>query len=683
VLFFKQEDDLTALLDFNPLNEDNKENLDNRALIELITHHPNLFMKRYKFGCHGKKICPIVMAYFLDASPNVIDLMSDAFPRGKEICTLTSLLMGAPTSVFEKCMLNSEIEETFCDLNYIQIACKFSVGFELIEYLVDRLHPRFLTKPDSGGCTPLFLACENESKLDVIKLLAKKSARSLKVINKREVTVLQIACSKKSASSSIVNFLIDEWPEALGMRDSEGNGPLHAACSFNAELTVIKTLVDKYTGVLSKQNRHGDIPFSIAKKNTETVPAIISLLGVTTFYKKLTEEDGRKDVPKINELIPFICDSHILRIYFTITCTSFRMGYINFREATLLATAGLTEASKTTCNLSRRTFKLVLGEAFKHAIIPVPEMLALDKEAEHYHAIRPTFSDDIWFHINCNTTTSLRKSGDLNDIRLAMRDLMANMRNEKEGSGFVFINFVLAVGSIDDEVGREVKELLNGLMDFGCLKELEVSVGKIGNAGLTDALQSGKCAGEDFLINKSGVNDDALAELTQMFRSPAFFGRGVVFALSFCAKITGKMSFTAATSNAMPSQSPAPHSPVRHTQSVYVPNNRRPVIKRHSSVIGDLPQPTNREPIIDVPQNPGHRRSNSGESMVSGISITSNNRPTMAQRLELLEIEVGLEPSAASFMERLNRIEINLHGETQGRGNILPRITSLEESIFE
>jgi len=712
VLSIKQEDDFFAILDLNPLNEDDKKKLDDRALIELITHHPNLFKKLYKFGCHGKKICPIVMAYFLDASPDAIDLMSEAFPRGKELCPLTALLMSAPNNVFEKSLqtTSTDIEETFCDLCYIQIACKFSVGFELIEYLVDRLHPKFLTKLDSGGCTPLFLACKNESKLEVIKLLAEKSPRSLKVRNKRDVTVLQIACAKKSASISIVNFLIDEWPDALRMCDSDGNYPLHDACSFNAKLTIIKVLVDKYTGVLSIKNRQCHIPFSIAKKNTETDPAIICFLGVTSFYKKLTEKDERADVPKINELVPFVCDSHILRIFYSITCTSFRSGYINFREANILATAGLTEASKTTCNLSRRTFKAIMAEAFEHNIIPAMEMLALDKEAELYHAIRPTFSDDIWFHINCNTTSSLRKSGDLNNIHLAMRELMVNTRNEEKGSGFVFINFVLAVGSIDDEVGREVKGLLNELMDFGCLIKLEESVKEIGDAGLTDALQSGRCAGEEFLASNSGVNDDALGELTQMFRYPAYFGRGVVFALAFCAKITGKISFeegrsssNSSRTSAMPPQSPAvdggPSQSLRYSQSIYSQGSRpgvRPTPREserpthRESIIGDLPRmpgarPINRETAVgDLPRTTGtgHRRSNSGESILSGISNASN-RPTMAQRLELLEIEVGLETSVASFIERLNRIEINLHGETQGVGNILPRITNLENSIFE
>merc|ERR1740124_1357794 len=113
----------------------------------------------------------------------------------------------------------------------------------------------------------------------------------------------------------------------------------------------------------------------------------------------------------------------------------------------------------------------------------------------------------------------------------------------------------------------------------------------------------------------------------------------------------GRSSSNSSRTSAMPPQSPAvdggPSQSLRYSQSIYSQGSRpgvRPTPREserpthRESIIGDLPRmpgarPINRETAVgDLPRTTGtgHRRSNSGESILSGISNASN-RPTMAQ----------------------------------------------------
>jgi len=124
---------------------------------------------------------------------------------------------------------------------------------------------------------------------------------------------------------------------------------------------------------------------------------------------------------------------HILRIFYTLVCTSFKLGHINERQASELTFAGLSQASKTTCKISKDLFNRVLEKAYRSKVVSSFKMLELDKEAGLYHSHSQRCLGDIWSHINCFTTSSLRKGENFQNVLNGVNELIEKCKVVKKG----------------------------------------------------------------------------------------------------------------------------------------------------------------------------------------------------------------------------------------------------------
>jgi len=628
-----KEDKLLSILDLDPRTE--KKLFKNEDLRKLVTENPNLVKKKYKFKCYEKKIHPIVMALFLPVDQHVYKSMYKTYPEAKKSCPLAALVLrGSTLEDFKSALVKDpgDIELFFSGLNFLHIASTFCAEIEIFKCLAEEINPKSFRKVDSTGCTPLLLACKSNRNFDLIKILVDKSPQSVQDLNKKGASPLHHVVARKNASLEIVKLLVEVWPEALEACDEDGFSPLHNAVFEGAPMDIINYLTEECPDMLLKNNREGQVPYLLEKaKEKDANSEIISYLGVASFYRKMQEDDDRSPIFKISELVPLICDVHVMRLFYTFVNTSWRMDLIDDSDRKRFIKAGLDEAANTTaCTKSTATFKLILKKAQVDSLITEFEGLELDRECEVTHTSHSRFIKDMWAHINANTARIDRLEiavDNLNDNVQGLHAAVNRLRNamvhrRKVENTMFFMNIVFSVMAMG-AVGDQITKLMSQVVDFGDIVELQATFPE--DASVFEDAAS-EPPGDVQVKDMFGIFANYETKEESLLMNEAAWG-GCLFSLAFAAGITNKKV--------------------------------RKVLK-DSVLASDLE--------FDIPQ----------------VVIPKLSQNTLAQRVARMEFDMGLNDNRGSILKRVKNLENHLCGEDfdDGPSNVLSRVAALEKIFF-
>mmetsp|Transcript_16261 Transcript_16261/g.32353 ORF Transcript_16261/g.32353 Transcript_16261/m.32353 type:complete len:658 (+) Transcript_16261:209-2182(+) len=645
----KKEYRLLQLLDLDPQIE--KSKFDGKSLKELVIEKPSLFKKEYQFKCHARKIYPLVMAYLLDASEDVTSLICKAHPKATKACPLTAIITGETIDVVRETVSENQMlmEETLCGWNVIHLASIFNADFEIFEFLLSVQHPKALKKKDPNDCTPLLLACQYHSSTAVIYLLMKRAEQSVQILNLKGASPLHIACAREDASKELIESLTEAWPYAIITYDNDGNSPLHVACISNAPAEVIKYITEKSPVMLDKTNFRGDLPYFIAKESGNASAEVISFLGVSSFNRKLMEEDDRNVLFKINELIRLICDVHVMKLFYTFVNTCFRLDHIDEAERNHFIKDGLSEVSKTTCcTPSTAVFKVINQKALDENTISILTFHELDREAEITHTANSAFIGDMWSHINRNTARIERLEDavdNLNDNIKSLHKAVERLRDAmieriKADKAVFYMKVVFTVCGL----GVVADIFKDTCVDFGNLEDLKGSFPE--NSIIDYGIESGLSLGEDL----SPVGNCDMAEMlgegskfatsSQILLQNNAAWNSALFSLAFCAGVTNR----------------------KHIQAL------------HSTKGFEF----------DIKQTEVSKFSGRSSSSVNSQGSGAHGRQTLTQRIMAIANEIGFVcPDKASLTEKVKFLEETIIGEKESSPKpLVARVLFLEESVF-
>jgi len=94
-------------------------------------------------------------------------------------------------------------------------------------------------------------------------------------------TPLHIQCRNSQKTSSKVEALIQQAPEAVSVLNKERQSPLHVACFSNAMLPVVQMLLKASPSMLTKIDRFGDTPLSVLWGSyCQSIPGQLALCRV-------------------------------------------------------------------------------------------------------------------------------------------------------------------------------------------------------------------------------------------------------------------------------------------------------------------------------------------------------------------------------------------------------------------
>jgi len=649
----KKEYRLLQLLDFDPLTE--KSKFDEKELKELIIEKPSLFKKEYQFKCHARKIYPLVMAYLLDASEDVTNLICKAHPKATKSCPLTAIITGETIDVVRETVSENPIlmEETLCGWNIIHLASIFKADFEIFEYLLSVQHPKILKKKDPDDCTALLLACQHHNNTAVIYLLMKRAEPAIQMINSKGASPLHIACAREDASKELIESLTDAWPNAVVTFDNDGNSPLHIACINNAPAEVIKYLTEKSPAMLDKTNSRGDLPYFIIKESGIADAVAISFLGVSSFNRKLMEEDDRNVLFKINELIRLICDVHVMKLFYTFVNTCFRLEHIDEAERNHFIKDGLSEVSKTTCcTPSAAVFKVINQKALDENTISILTFHELDREAEITHTANSAFIGDMWSHINRNTARieKLEDAVDnLNDNIKSLHKAVERLRDAmveriKADKAVFYMKVVFTVCGLS-VVSDGFSKMMGSCVDFGSLDELRMSFPDCAviDAGIAVGSELGDLE-VDADMGEMLTEASNYATTNQSLLQNNAAWNSALFSLAFCAGVT----------------------------------NRKRIQALHSTKGFEFD-------VKQIEVSKFSRRLSSGASRSNNSTgAGTHGRQTLTQRIIAIANEIGIDcPDQGSLAEKVSCLEETINGEKDSSSKpLIARVNFLEESVF-
>jgi len=472
------------------------------------------------------------------------------YPEVKKSCPLAAIVLrGSTLEDFKSTLVKEkgEIDMFFSGSNFLHIAASDCADVEIVKCLAEQIHPKYFRKVDPKGRTPLTIACRLNREFELIKMLVDKFPKAVEDLDNKGASPLHHVVARKKASLQKVKLLVEVWPKALKILDEDGFFPLHKAVLEGAPMDVISYLAEECPEILLTKDKEGNVPYLLEKaKGKDANSEIISYLGVATFYRKMQEDDERIPIFKISELVPLICDVHVMRLFYTFVSTSWRLDLIDDTDRKRFIKAGLDEAVNTTaCTKSTATFKLILKKAQADSLITEFEGLELDREAEVTHTSHSRFIKDMWAHIHANTARIDRLEmavDNLNDNVKGLHAAVNRLRNamlhrRKVENTMFYMNIVLNVMAMG-VLGDQMRKLMSQVVDFGHLEDLKLTFPEDGTVFEEASDAASGPIGEVRMKDLFGLATyETKAE--NLLTNDAAWG-GCLFSLAFAAGITNK-----------------------------------------------------------------------------------------------------------------------------------------------
>ncbi|KAL3921988.1 MAG: hypothetical protein SGILL_002450 [Bacillariaceae sp.] len=140
-------------------------------------------------------------------------------------------------------------------------------------------YPNVCREKDCWGCTPLAYILQNDPPLDTVQYLVEKYPAAVRQGNLGCAMYPIHKAVRYGASSDVVKYLIDQWPEGAKTFTSRKLLPLHLACLNTHTSGVIDVLLEAYPEAASIPfNDSGELPLFKAcfcQLNLEVITALV------------------------------------------------------------------------------------------------------------------------------------------------------------------------------------------------------------------------------------------------------------------------------------------------------------------------------------------------------------------------------------------------------------------------
>ena len=208
-----------------------------------------------------KQITPLFCALESKASIDVVSYLLDNDP---DAMTLESYKLGRTP---------------------LHIAAGRGASIDVVQLLI-RLRPEAVHEKDAWGKTPFACACaavaefndvENNAYVSELMHLLKDN-KTISDPDRSGMLPLHIACAS-GMSIENVEYLLDEYPEAICTPDNNGRLPFHAACTKNSITTdVLDLLAAAFPEALRTFDKQGAVPLHIALQRKLPADIILYLI---------------------------------------------------------------------------------------------------------------------------------------------------------------------------------------------------------------------------------------------------------------------------------------------------------------------------------------------------------------------------------------------------------------------
>jgi ankyrin repeat protein len=168
--------------------------------------------------------------------------------RGASIDVIQLLIRMRPEAVHEKDSWGKTPFACACAaVTEFQDPDNYSYVSELLRLLKDN---KTISDPDRSGMLPLHIACSSGMNIDNIEYLLDEYPEAICTPDNNGRLPFHAACTRSSTSIEVLELLAAAFPEALRTFDKQGAVPLHIALQRKLPSDIILFLIDKEVGAV-------------------------------------------------------------------------------------------------------------------------------------------------------------------------------------------------------------------------------------------------------------------------------------------------------------------------------------------------------------------------------------------------------------------------------------------------
>ena len=252
--------------------------------------------------CWNKKITMDIVNYILDIYPDACHNITDEFCIIRSQVHRTSayplhlaclnsncdssivleILQRNPDAIYHQCVIGREIQTGDYDHSTVEglplhyyLSRETNVDLGLVKLFVERDEDALYTADEESHFAPIHVLCCNprvNNMLDVLKFLIDSDEESVQYDGGYGRVPFLMACTNKNASLTLLDLILDYWPEAIHQQDVCGDKAMHLLSS-NDELDDDKSeqifhyLLQKNYEALRETNHDDYLPLHCAASN--------------------------------------------------------------------------------------------------------------------------------------------------------------------------------------------------------------------------------------------------------------------------------------------------------------------------------------------------------------------------------------------------------------------------------
>jgi ankyrin repeat protein len=262
----------------------------------------------------GKNASNDTVRLLIEANPAALNMTNDyGFTPLHCVCRAYQPRMGIVQALLEACP-SSISQRTNGGETAVHLACSSGafVGVlqmltlaqnQMSENMTFSLCTAMLTEGTANkiGNSPLHEACFRGASFEHIETLAKSTPEWIVVRNNAGYTPLQVMCKSGRLDERVVTaFSRIRGHEVFSVMDSAGHTPLHSACREGTSIAAIRSLIQAFPDALHLKTTYGDTPLHLSclrRASADVVEEIaVSSFGERTSTLLATNTAGQTPI---------------------------------------------------------------------------------------------------------------------------------------------------------------------------------------------------------------------------------------------------------------------------------------------------------------------------------------------------------------------------------------------------
>jgi len=160
----------------------------------------------------------------------------------------------------------------------LHLAIQRKLPTETILWLIEKCQGAVRSREASTKMYPLHLACRTGADMELLEKLIDIYPAAIDTVDSKGNTLIHVACMQRLLNLELAELLLYRCkPDTVFRANEDGSLPLHLACQHRAPWSVLQLLIDHYPEALVTKDKCGNVPLHKAFQTVTQMPVLVRL----------------------------------------------------------------------------------------------------------------------------------------------------------------------------------------------------------------------------------------------------------------------------------------------------------------------------------------------------------------------------------------------------------------------